>query len=232
MDRTGPPVGGVVLLALLAGCSAGGGGGGGGSGTANWCGSGTIDAIASQQAGGSMTVESQGTTERDGREVCQISYEVDGEANGEYARMDVFFSEGQEYVEFVYYDADGNVVGEMNYSGTGGSDAGDTGGDTGGDADENAGDGAPSGESAEWCRAGQTTSTSNPQQGTRTTFTVEGLVEHDGRTVCKSTFEFQDEDAQFSRIEMYYDEDQSYQTLVYYDQNGDVVYEIDASDGS
>lgn len=235
MDRKWILVGAVVLLALAAGCTGGGGGGDGGSGTADWCGSGTMEAIASQQAGGSITVESHGMTERDGRDVCQITYEADGEASGEFARMDVFFTEGQEDVELVYYDTEGNVVGQIDYSGTGGSGTGGADGGTGstdGGTGDGAGDGGTAGESTEWCQAGQTTWTSDAQQGSRTTFTVQGVVEYDGRTVCQATFEFQDADAQFSRIEMYYDEDQSYQTLVYYDEEGNVVYEIDASDGS
>jgi hypothetical protein len=226
MDTRWTIVGAVVLLAVFAGCT-GGGGGGGGSGSVDWCQSGTIQTIANQQSGGSVSIQSQGMTERDGRDVCRITYETDGETNGEFARMDVFFTENQEYLELVYYDADGNVVGQVDYSGTGSGDGGDDGRTDGGAAD-----GPSTGESTEWCQAGQSTTTSNPQQGTQTTFTVQGIVEYDGRTVCHATFEFDDPDVQFSRIEMYYDEDQSYQTLVYYDQDGNVVYEIDASDGS
>lgn len=233
MDRTWILVGAVALLAVLAGCSGGGGGGGGGSGDADWCGSGTVEAIASQQSGAAMSVESQGMTERDGREVCQITYEAEGDASGEFERMDVFFTEDQDHVEFVYYDAEGNVVGQMDYSGTGGSDTGGTDGgvDDGGAGDDGGNDGS-TGESAEWCQAGQSTATSNTQQGTQTTFTVQGLIEYDGRTVCQATFEFDDPDVEFSRIEMYYDEDRSYQRLVYYDEAGNVVYEIDTSDDS
>lgn len=223
MDRKLILVGAVVLLAFAAGCT-GGGGDGGGSGTADWCAGGTIEAIASQQAGSSTSVESHGMTERDGRDVCRVTFEVDGEST-QFASMDVFFTEGEEYVELVYYDADGNVVGEFNYSGSTDAGSGGTGDGTGD------GSGTP-GESASWCQAGQTTSASNPQEGSQTTFTVEGLVEHDGRTVCKATLEVSGQDAAYSRVEMFYDEDESYHHMVYYDQNGDVVYEFDVSDGA
>lgn len=105
-------VGTVVLLALAAGCT-GGDGGGGGSGDADWCGTGSIQGVASQQAGGEFSVDVRGTTERDGREVCHVAHEFEG-GSAEYARMDAFFDEGQEYFELIYYDVEGNVIYEID----------------------------------------------------------------------------------------------------------------------
>lgn len=213
------------MLAIAAGC-AGVGDGGGGSGTADWCSTGTYESVASQQAGGSVTVESQGTIERDGREVCHVSYAIDDDSSP-YARMDFFFDERQEYVELVYYDAEGNEIGRMDYSGStddGSADADST--------DDSGGDAVDPGGAAAWCPVGQTASVSGSQAGSGMTFVVEERFERDGMELCRSSYEFTGESTEYSRVEFVFNEEESYQQLVYYDESGAVVQEVTVADGS
>lgn len=228
MHRKWLLVGTVVLLAFAAGCTGGGGGDGGdsGSGDSDWCGTASIEGIAGQQFGGVETAEVRGTTERDGRAVCQISYETERDSNP-YARTDVFFDEDRQYVQFVYYDADGNELGQFEYSAP--TSGGATTGDTGSVAD---GSDSQTGGSASWCQVGQTTSVSDSAAASGMTFSVEGLVERDGMTLCRASFEMTGENAAYSRVDMLFSEDESHQEMVYYDAEGNVIQEVTVSDGS
>jgi len=221
MHRSWLLVGAVVLLAVAAGCVGVGDGGGGGSGTADWCSSGAYEAVATQQAGGSVTVESQGTVERDGRQLCHVSYEIEDESS-QYARLDAFFDERQEYVEFVYYDAEGNEIGRMDY--TGSTDGGSA--DDGGANDGTAGPGG----AASWCPVGQTASVSDSQAGSGMTFVVEERFERDGMELCRSSYEFTGEDTEYSRIDFVFNEEETFQQLVYYDEDGNVLEEVTVAD--
>jgi len=226
MHRQWLLVGTVVLLAIAAGCTGSGGGDGGGSGTADWCTTGAFQTVAGQQADGTMTVESQGTVERDGREVCRVSYAFE-DTDSPYATVDVFFDEAQEHVEFVYYDADGIEVRRLNFgSSTGGDD-----GSTDGTIDGTDGDSA-AGDAADWCPVGQTTSTSDAEAGTGMTFVVEEQFERDGTTLCRASYELSGQDLEYSRIEFVFDEDESYQQLIYYDEDGTVIQDVTIADGS
>lgn len=108
---------------------------------------------------------------------------------------------------------------------TGGSVPG-LGGDTSTPAP--AADGGGSSGSSD-CRAGESYQWADPQTGERISLNVRGTVSHEGRQVCKAVYETTDPDAGYSRVVMYYAEDDSYRKVVYYDQDGNVVNEFTMS---
>lgn len=217
---------GAVLLALalvLAGCSGGGNPledgttpqDGDGAST-DWCRTGSSYSFANPQNGEQTSMEIQGIVEKDGRDVCKATWTT---TEGDVQRMELFFTEDSSYSSVVMYDGDGNVV--SRYSG---SDP--TSGDGATDVVSDGTDGA----SASFCDAGQSQQFVDPQTGEQVALEVEGVVTHDGREVCKAVYSTNQGDIQ--RIEMYYTEDDSYQKVVLYDGDGNVVGEYGGATGS
>ena len=234
----------VVLAMVLAGCSGGenpfgegggagtadgggsfgsdGGSGGdgasGGSGSStDWCQTGTSYSYASPQTGEQVSLEVQGVVSYDGRQVCKATWTSN---DGQVQKMEMYYSEDDSYTKIVMYDGNGNVIGE--YGGT-------TGG-TGGSVDGTDGGAVGGGSSGSFCQAGSSYSFANPQTGEQVALEVQGMVSHDGRQVCKATWTTNE--GQIQRMEMYYTEDGSYQKVIMYDGNGNVVGEYGGSTGS
>jgi hypothetical protein len=80
--------------------------------------------------------------------------------------------------------------------------------------------------SGDWCPEGQTTRFASPQTGEQVSMEVEGIVTHDGREVCKAVWQTNQPENEVAKMEMYYSEDDSYQKIVTYDENGNVVDEV------
>lgn len=115
-------VGAVLLLTVAAGCLGGGGGGGdSGSGTPDWCGQESVGQFTGVQDS-EVTVSVEGMTERDGQQVCEVSYEFTDAESQQFAGMDVFYTEDRSYMVAVYHDGDGNVIQEIDLT-----ERGDTG---------------------------------------------------------------------------------------------------------
>jgi len=85
------------------------------------------------------------------------------------------------------------------------------------------------GADSDWCPAGQSTQFANPQTGEQVSLVFQGTVTYEGRQVCKATWETNDPEGEIARIVMYYTEERSYQKVVYYDGDGNVVLEQEQS---
>ncbi len=238
---------GIVLVAVsmvLAGCSggenplAGGDGAGDGGaidddgvaeggtadgGSSDWCRAGESYAYANPQTGEQTSLEIQGLTTYEGQEVCEATWTT---SEGEVQRMVLYFTEDDSYTKVLMYDGDGNVVAEYGAS-AGGTD-GAIGDGTDGAGDDGAGsDGSGTDGSSSFCAAGDSTQFANPQTGEQVSLEVQGMVTRDGREVCKATWTTNQGDVQ--RIEMFFDEEGSYQQVVMYDGDGNVVAEYGSS---
>jgi len=125
------------------------------------------------------------------------------------------------------------VLAGCSGDGGGGSDPTDTnaadpgaGGGFGGDG----GFGGPG--SMDSCPAGQSMSYTNPQGGNeQVSMEIEGIVTYDGREVCKAVWQTNQQSATFSRMEMYFAVDGSYQKVRYLDAEGNLVTEINMTGG-
>lgn len=225
----------VVLVVVLAGCGGGGGGGGdgatsnggdgaaanggsggnGGSGSSAVCPQQGSMSWTNPQTGEQVTMNVQGTTMRDGQEVCHATWQTNQDGGGTVAQVEMFFTEDGSYQEFVMYDSDGNVIYE------GSSSDGGSGSMDGGGGMDGSGDGSMAGE---FCPAGQSIQSANPQTGETASFEVEGIVSHNGRQVCKAVWTTStDSEGSIATIEYYYTEDNSYVHYIYYDSDGNVI---------
>lgn len=221
----------VVLVVLVAGCTSGGipaldgdtptpepAAGDGGSSDGTDCQAGESYTWADPQSGEQVSLEIQGIVEHEGRQVCKAVWETN-DADGEYSRVVMYYSEDDSYQKIIYYDDQGNVVQEFEASDPG--QAGTPGGD---------GDGTAAGGD-DWCVEGQSMSYADPQTGESTSMEVQGVVQHEGHEVCKYVYETNDTDTEYSRMVMFLSEDDSYQKIVYYDADGNVVDEFVMSQG-
>lgn len=86
-----------------------------------------------------------------------------------------------------------------------------------------------SGSTANWCTEGQRAQFSNPETGEQASWEVQGLVEEDGRQVCKAVWETNQGETR--RIEMFYTEDESYRKMITYDAEGEQIDEFVVSGG-
>lgn len=102
------------------------------------------------------------------------------------------------------------------------------GGPTPGSGSSSSGDGG--GTASGWCPEGSTRGFANPETGDRATLEIEGIVEHEGKEVCKAVWE--GNSGEVRKMEMYYTEDDSYQHVVMYDGSGTVVNEFRAGEGA
>lgn len=86
----------------------------GGTGSASWC---ETSAVSMTQVQGldseSASVTVHGLTQRDGRQVCQVTYDYP-EGQSQYGAVEFFFTENNQYFHLVYYDHDGNVIREVD----------------------------------------------------------------------------------------------------------------------
>lgn len=100
-----------------------------------------------------------------------------------------------------------------------------------GDAgDGDAGDGNPvlgDRPMAGSCSAGQSLSFVDPQSGRQVSVTVEGTVSEDGRQLCKAVWETDGDQGGIQRMEMYYTQDGSFTHVLYYDDRGNLVDELE-----
>jgi len=196
-------------------------GGSGGPGSMDSCPAGqSMSYMNPQGASGQVSMEIEGIVSYEGREVCKAVWQID-DSDSPFSRMEMYFALDGSYQKLLYYDAEGTVVTEINMTGgmTGG--AGSFGG-TGGSTD---GMGAMTDVPASmWCPEGQQMQRVDPSSGQRTTMSIEGIVEHDGRQTCKAVWEVSGPDAE--RKEMYYTEDNSYLHVIGYDAEGNVVSEM------
>lgn len=202
------------------GTAADGDGGGDGAvdgGSTDWCREGESYSYANPQTGEQADMEIQGIVERDGRQVCKATWSSN---QGDVQRMEVFFTEDDSYASVILYDGNGNVVAEYS-----GSDPGADGGDSG----DGAVGGEDGGTSDSYCVAGESTQFVDPQSGEQVSLEVQGIVTYEGNEVCKATWETNQGEVQ--RVEMYYTNDGSYQKVIMYDGDGNVVAEYGSSSG-
>lgn len=226
----------VVALLVLAGCSGADGGpagatadGGGetaadagdGGPSSDWCGAGQTVQMTNPQTGERASWEVRGVVTEDDRRVCRVTWETN---QGDVRRIDMLFSEDESYRKMITYDAEGNVVGEVQLSG---GDA--AGGSDGSAAGDGSSDGSVAGGSGDWCGESASMEFRDPQTGEQVSWNVQGMVEHEGRQVCMAVWETNQGDVQ--RVEMYFTEDRSYQKMVYYDAQGNVVNEVRIGQG-
>ena len=106
--------------------------------------------------------------------------------------------------------------------GLGGGASGD-----GGDASSGENGGNGGGASADWCPAGASQQMANPQTGERVSMDYQGIVERDGREVCYARWETNEGDIR--AMDWYFSEDGEYSVMILYDENGDVVRELEMS---
>jgi len=95
-------------------------------------------------------------------------------------------------------------------------------------ANEDGGDSSDDQQAAssdDWCPEGQSTQYANPDTGQQVSLEFEGIVERDGREVCHYVWETDDPDGEIARMEMYVNEDETYRETIYYDAEGEVVFE-------
>lgn len=211
----------LVALVVLAGCTGGGADGGtsgesdetttadagvGGS-SSDWCNPGQTAQISNPETGEEASWEIVGIVKEDGREVCKAVWETN---QGEISRVEKFFTEDESYRKMISYDADGAVVNEVNLRGD----------VAGADGDESA---------DAWCDDSATMEFANPQTGEQASWVVEGIVEEDGREVCKAVWETNQ--GEVGRIEMYFTEDESYRKMVTYDADGELIDEFEFGGG-
>lgn len=90
------------------------------------------------------------------------------------------------------------------------------------------GNGGGSAGEADWCSADASTQFSNPQTGEMVSLEIVGLIEQDGRTVCKGVWTANTGDVR--RMELYWNEDESYRKMITYDQAGEVINEVVIND--
>jgi len=214
---------GLVLLVVLAGCAGGSGGDAGSAdgasgvtsdgndgASADWCVQGQTSRFANPETGEQVSMEIQGVVERNGRQVCRAVWETN---QGDVRRIEMLFTEDGSYRKMITYDENGEVFNEMEMTGP-------------------AGDGSSAGDesSADWCSDASSMSFVNPETGEQVSMQVEGIVEHDGRQVCKAVWETNQ--GEVREIEMLFTEDRSYQVMITYDENGQVVDEVVVSGGS
>lgn len=226
---------GLIVLVVLAGCAGGSGGGPAGDGengagdgvdatpgdgdgaSADWCVRGQTSRFTNPETGERVSMEVKGVVERDGRQVCRAVWETN---QGDVRRIEMLYAEDGSYRKMISYDADGEVVNEFEMTGGTASD-GDGGSASGGDGAD---------ASAAWCTDQGSMAFANPQTGEQVSMEVQGIVERDGREVCKAVWETNQGDVR--RIEMFFTEDRSYQVMVMYDAEGNVVNEVQMSGSS
>lgn len=210
----------VTLLVALAGCSSGGlvettdDSGDDSSGDADWCDEGDSTEWTNPETGERVTLNIEGTTTHEGREVCVGSWETN-DPDSDAARIEYWYSEDGSYTRIVTYDAQGNIINEFESSSPESSTDGNTG-------------------QSSWCPTGESFTSSSPQTGEEVSFVYQGIVTEDGNTVCKAVYEAQNTDSDVVRTEYYFNEEGTYTKWVSYDAQGNVVDEqvIDQTDGS
>jgi|GEM_PF-2170604 len=126
----------VGVLVVLAGCSGILGDDGGNGSSPDWCATGQISAEQFQgTSGGEVTVNVEGLVERDGQELCKITYDYSDSQLSQYSQLELYFNEDFSTYEGVYYGPEGNEAATFDFSGmgsggvdttTGGSDDGGT----------------------------------------------------------------------------------------------------------
>lgn len=214
----------AIALAGCAGADGGSGGNGAGTtvadggadgsgGTSDWCSAGQSMQMANPQTGEQASWEVHGIVQEDGREACRVTWESN---QGDVRRVELFFTEDESYRKMVTYDADGNVVNEVQLTGSANGGGG-------------SGDGSGGTAVASWCGEMGSMQFVDPQTGERASFDVQGIVQHEGQQVCKAVWETNQGDIR--RVELYFNEDESYQKLVYYDADGNVVNEMETGSG-
>lgn len=87
------------------------------------------------------------------------------------------------------------------------------------------------GDSSDWCAAGSSWKTTNPQTGEEVTMKITGIETVDGVPMCKAIYETTLEDEEFSKIEYLWSENGETYFWTAYDRSGKVVSEMSMKDG-
>lgn len=183
----------------------------------DWCPAGQETMFANPESGEQVSLVVEGMVTHEGREVCKAVWEGSSDTSN-VVKIEMYFSEDDSYQNVIMYDANGNVVSEIESSdGTGQADT-QTAADSGGD-----------GSAEQWCPEGQSVQVANPQTGERASLVYEGIVTHEGREVCKAVWEGSSGDGNIAKIVMFFNEDETFQKTIFYDENGNVVMESEQS---
>ena len=89
----------------------------------------------------------------------------------------------------------------------------------------------PTGGTGEWCNEGANWRTANPQTGEMSTFNIEGIVQHEGRTTCKAVWTASNTEND-ATMEYYFTEDENYTHFLMYNEEGQLQYEMEITDSS
>lgn len=213
----------VVTCLALAGCSSGTPGDGtenGSTDDAEWCQTGESTEWTNPETGERVSLTVNGTTTYEGREVCVSVWETN-DPDSETARMEFWYSEDNEYTRIVTYDAQGNVISEVESTGQVGDQT----------TAEQPGDGTTN---SDWCPTGDSFEYTEPETGERVSLVYEGIVTQDGRDVCKAVWETDNPDDEVARMEYYFDEEGTYTRIVSYDAQGNIIDDtvVDSSENS
>jgi hypothetical protein len=88
------------------------------------------------------------------------------------------------------------------------------------------------GNSGEWCPAGSSWKTTNPQTGEEVTMKIVGTETIDGVPMCKAVYETNLEDEEFSKVEYLWSENGKTYFWTAYDRSGEIVSEMSMKDGN
>ncbi|WP_144060756.1 PPC domain-containing protein [Salinarchaeum sp. Harcht-Bsk1] len=84
----------------------------------------------------------------------------------------------------------------------------------------------------DWCHqnAFQELSASGGEMNENVSASVQGMTDREGNDVCQVRYEApSDSNSMYQRVDLFYNEDQSYVVMVYYDSHGNQVGEVDLS---
>lgn len=82
---------------------------------------------------------------------------------------------------------------------------------------------------SDWCSEGDRWTSANPRTGESVAFNIQGITSHNGRQVCHAQWRTQNSDG-VSRIDYYFTEDSEYVHYLTYNEDGNLVYEMEATD--
>ncbi len=88
-----------------------------------------------------------------------------------------------------------------------------------------------SGGSSDWCAAGSSWKSTNPQTGEEVTMKITGMENVDGVPMCKAVYETNLEEEDFSKIEYMWSENGETYFWTAYDESGKIVSEMSMKDG-
>ena len=87
------------------------------------------------------------------------------------------------------------------------------------------------GDSSNWCAAGSSWKTTDPQTGEEVTMKIIGTETIDGVPMCKAVYETKLEDEDFSKVEYMWSENGDTYFWTAYDASGEIISEMSMKDG-